>query len=463
MNRRTLWIAAVLVLAGAAVWMYLGNRAKSRPKPRLLAVERGAVVASVSATGTVVPVTQVEVGSQVSGTIAKLDADFNDTVREGQVIAELEPSLFKASMMMAEANVARAEAALHEAERAYRRAVDLQGRGLISEVDLDVATSSYEQRQAELRQSRASLETARVNLGHTVIRAPITGVVVSRQVDVGQTVAASLQAPKLFVLARDLREMQVETKIDEADVGRIRPGLSATFTVDAFPDDSFEGTVSQVRLEPVVDQNVVTYTTVIDVPNADMKLRPGMTANVTIVVDRRADVLKVPNAALRFRPPDSGREGGRGGAGEARAAAAGGGATAARPGATAGGAAPGAAAGATAGASGARPGGRMGRPGGEGAARGAGGPGMGAGGAARGGVAAKPGDGGREQRVFVVGPGGKLSPVRVRTGITDGSFTELLGGDLAEGAQVVVGMDTPQGRSDLPAPPGFGPGMGPRR
>jgi len=438
-NRRTLWIAAVLVLAGAAVWMYLGNRAKSRPKPRLLAVERGAVVASVSATGTVVPVTQVEVGSQVSGTIAKLDADFNDTVREGQVIAELEPSLFKASMMMAEANVARAEAALHEAERAYRRAVDLQGRGLISEVDLDVATSSYEQRQAELRQSRASLETARVNLGHTVIRAPITGVVVSRQVDVGQTVAASLQAPKLFVLARDLREMQVETKIDEADVGRIRPGLSATFTVDAFPDDSFEGTVSQVRLEPVVDQNVVTYTTVIDVPNADMKLRPGMTANVTIVVDRRADVLKVPNAALRFRPPDSGREGGRGGAGEARAAAAVGGATAARPG------------------------GRMGRPGGEGAARGAGGPGMGAGGAARGGVAAKPGDGGREQRVFVVGPGGKLSPVRVRTGITDGSFTELLGGDLAEGAQVVVGMDTPQGRSDLPAPPGFGPGMGPRR
>jgi len=462
-NRRTLWIAAVLVLAGAAVWMYLGNRAKSRPKPRLLAVERGAVVASVSATGTVVPVTQVEVGSQVSGTIAKLDADFNDTVREGQVIAELEPSLFKASMMMAEANVARAEAALHEAERAYRRAVDLQGRGLISEVDLDVATSSYEQRQAELRQSRASLETARVNLGHTVIRAPITGVVVSRQVDVGQTVAASLQAPKLFVLARDLREMQVETKIDEADVGRIRPGLSATFTVDAFPDDSFEGTVSQVRLEPVVDQNVVTYTTVIDVPNADMKLRPGMTANVTIVVDRRADVLKVPNAALRFRPPDSGREGGRGGAGEARAAAAGGGATAARPGATAGGAAPGAAAGATAGASGARPGGRMGRPGGEGAARAAGGAGMGAGGAARAGAAAKPGDGGREQRVFVVGPGGKLSPVRVRTGITDGSFTELLGGDLAEGAQVVVGMDTPQGRSDLPAPPGFGPGMGPRR
>ena len=455
MNRRTLWIAAVLVLAGAAVWMYLGNRAKSRPKPRLLAVERGSVVASVSATGTVVPVTQVEVGSQVSGTIAKLDADFNDTVREGQVIAELEPSLFKASMMMAEANVARAEAALHEAERAYRRAVDLQGRGLISEVDLDVATSSYEQRQAELRQSRASLETARVNLGHTVIRAPITGVVVSRQVDVGQTVAASLQAPKLFVLARDLREMQVETKIDEADVGRIRPGLSATFTVDAFPDDSFEGTVSQVRLEPVVDQNVVTYTTVIDVPNADMKLRPGMTANVTIVVDRRADVLKVPNAALRFRPPDSGREGGRGGAGEARAAAAGGGATAARPG--------GAAAGATDGATAARPGGRMGRPGGEGAARGAGGPGMGAGGAARGGVAAKPGDGGREQRVFVVGPGGKLSPVRVRTGITDGSFTELLGGDLAEGAQVVVGMDTPQGRSDLPAPPGFGPGMGPRR
>jgi HlyD family secretion protein len=453
-NRRTFWIAAVLVLAGAAVWMYLGNRAKHRPKPRLLTVERGPVVASVSATGTVVPVIQVEVGSQVSGTIAKLDADFNDMVREGQVIAELEPSLFKASLMMAEANVARAEAALHEAERAYRRAVDLQARGLVSEVDLDVATSSYEQRQAELRQSRASLETARVNLGHTVIRAPITGVVVSRQVDVGQTVAASLQAPKLFVLARDLKQMQVETKIDEADVGRIRPGLSANFTVDAFPDDSFEGTVSQVRLEPVVDQNVVTYTTVIDVPNPDLKLRPGMTANVTIVVDRRVDVLKIPNAALRFRPPEGMGEAGRGGSGEARAAVGAGGAAGARPGGAATGAG---------GATAARPGGRTGRPDGAGMARAAGGPGMGSGRAARAGAPARSGDGGREQRVFVVGPDGKMAPVRVRTGITDGSFTELLGGDLAEGVKVVVGMETSPGRNDLPTPPGFGPGMGPRR
>ena len=446
MKRRTLWIVVAVVVAGAAAWLVVGGRAKNRPRPRLLAVERGPVVASVSATGTVVPVVQVEVGSQVSGTIARLYADYNDKVTAGQLLAELEPWLFDASVAQAEANVARAEAALHEAERAYRRAVDLKGRGLISDVELDAATSAFEQRQAERRQAGASLETARVNRSHSVIKAPITGVVVSRQVDVGQTVAASLQAPKLFVLARDLRQMRVETKIDEADVGRIRPGLPATFTVDAFPDDAFAGTVSQVRLEPVVDQNVVTYTTVIDVPNPELKLRPGMTANVTIVVDERQNVLKVPNAALRFRPPTADRDGGRA---EARAGTGSdastrpGGESATRPG----------------GESAMRPGGRQGMPGGARSGEKTGVAGGATGAAAMG----KAGNGGREQRLFVLGPDGKMKPVRVRTGITDGSFTELVSGDLAEGAKVVVGMETASGRTDLPAPPGFGPGMGPRR
>lgn len=450
MNRRRWWaVAAAVVVVALAAWWFLSRQA-SRPQPRAQLVERGPLVATVSATGTIRPVVQVEVGSQVSGTIARLFADYNDRVRSGQVLVQLEPSLFRAAVVQAEANVSKAEAALAEADRAYKRARDLRARSVISEADLETAQSSYEQRRAELKQAQAALSTARVNLGHTTIRSPISGVVVSRQVDVGQTVAASLQAPTLFTLAQDLTRMRVETKIDEADVGRIRPGLQATFTVDAFPDDVFEGAVSQVRLEPVVEENVVTYTTVIDVPNETLKLRPGMTANVTLVVDRRRNALKVPNAALRFRPPESARSGVRAetreAAGESRGAA----------GSATGGRGPGGGGGAPGGGwRGARSGDGLGAGGGRGAWSQKGPRDS----SARAGMA---GPGGRPQRVFVLDAGGKMHPVRVGAGISDGAFTEVVWGDLKEGDRVVVGMEGKSVRSDLPAPPGFGPGRGPR-
>ena len=198
--------------------------------------------------------------------------------------------------------------------RQYARAKELVRDDFISQADVDAAEVQVDQRKADVKQAKAQLEASQADLDHTTIRSPIDGVVIARSIDVGQTVAASLQAPKLFVIANDLRQMQVETKIDEADIGRIRPGLKVTFSVDAFPDETFEGKVSQVRLEPITEQNVVTYTTVIATRNDNLSLRPGMTANVTVLVDSREDVLKVPNAALRFRPASM-NGGGRGGPG----------------------------------------------------------------------------------------------------------------------------------------------------
>src|SRR5262249_33037332 len=255
--------------------------------------------------GTINRVVQGEVGSQVSGTIYKLHADYNDKVTKGEVLAELEPSLLRTAVVQAQANVAHAVAAVNDSKKTYDRSQALFQRNVVAETDVQASQLAYAQRLAELKQAQAALGTAEVNLGHAIIRSPISGVVIARAVDIGQTVAASLQAPTLFTLAEDLSHMQVETKIDESDVGRIQPGLRSTFTVDAYPNDTFEGTVSEVRLEPVVTDNVVTYTTLVDVANLDNKLRPGMTANVTIITDTRQDPLNVPNAALRFRPTDA--------------------------------------------------------------------------------------------------------------------------------------------------------------
>jgi HlyD family secretion protein len=258
----------------------------------------------------------VQVGTQVSGTIKALHADFNTRVRRGQVVAELEPSLFdtqveqaRASLMRLEADVRRAEVQLEDAQQKLKRARELAGRELIAASDLEaaevnarVADAVLRGAQAQVVQARASLHQTEVNLAHTIITAPIDGVVISRNVDVGQTVAASMQAPTLFVIARDLREMQVEASVAESDIGRIRTGQSVTFRVDAYPTDVFTGGVSQVRLQPVIEQNVVSYVTVIDVPNPDLRLKPGMTANVTVEIARASSVLRVPNAALRVRP-----------------------------------------------------------------------------------------------------------------------------------------------------------------
>jgi len=458
MPRMRPWIiVAVLAVVAAGAFFFVRGRADGKPKWRTQAVDRGTIEVTVSATGTIQPVEKVEVGSQVSGTLSWLGADFNDRVRKGQVIAQLEPSSFRTAVAQSEANLARAQAALAEATRNFERAKELRARNVVAQVDLDAAEAAHDQRRAEVKQAQASLSSARVNLGYTTITSPIDGVVIARAVDIGQTVAASLSAPRLFQIAGDLTRMQVETKIDEADIGRVVPGLSATFTVDAFPDDTFEGNVRQVRLEPVTEQNVVTYTTVIDVANPDLKLKPGMTANVTIRIEKKDDVLRIPNAALRFRPPDTGGgRGGPGGAGGAGARTAARAANAPRGGGDAQ-AAPGGgerrmrregAAASDSGAGARGPRGEQGGPGGR-----------------EGGMRGGPPDGMKRQVVFQVGPKEALEPSRVATGITDGTYTEVRSRELTEGALVVVGVEPKKGQvsATTSTPPGMGgPGGGQR-
>jgi len=314
--KRWIVVGVVVLAAAGATWWWKARSKVEGPRYRTAAVERGSIRSVVSATGTIEPVVQVQVGSQVSGTVSKLYADYNSLVKQGQLLLQLEPSSFRARAAQAEATVARAEATLKESQRQLRRSLELVKDNYVAQADVEAAEVDVDQKQADLKLAQAALQSAAVDLANTTIRAPIDGVVIARSVDVGQTVAASLQAPQLFVIANDLAQMQVETKIDEADIGRIRPGLPVTFTVDAYPEAEFQGNVSQVRLEPVVESGVVTYTTVIRTQNRDLKLRPGMTANVTVLVASKDDVMKVPAAALRFHPPmeSAGRRGGTGAA-----------------------------------------------------------------------------------------------------------------------------------------------------
>jgi len=321
MRKRILLIAAVIVAVGVTVAAYYRANAHQPEGFVTAPVTRGAVVQSVAATGTLQAVTTVQVGSQVSGTIKALHADFNSEVRRDQVIAELDPSLFqtqveqaRASLLRLQADADRARVDVDDTQVKLKRAQDLWAQQLISRADLDAADAAARQAdaagksaQAQITQAQAVLNQNQVNLDHTIIRAPIDGIVISRSVDVGQTVASSLQAPTLFVIANDLTRMQVNASIDEADIGRISPGQPASFSVDAYPGETFGGSVSQVRLEPKVESNVVSYTTIIDVPNPSMKLKPGMTATVTVQIARADDTLKVPTSALRFTPaPESG-------------------------------------------------------------------------------------------------------------------------------------------------------------
>jgi HlyD family secretion protein len=314
-------LLVVIILVGGGItayaYGYLGfNTTEFVPDVSTVALIRGDVVDTVGATGTLEAVTTVQVGSQVSGIIEELNADFNSIVRAGDVIARLEPSLFETQVEQGRANLARSEAdverlqvTLEDAQTQLARSENLSERELISNIELEAAQVAVRSAAAQLKsaeagvtQSRASLNQNEVNLGHTVITAPIDGIVIARQVDAGQTVAAGMSAPELFIIAEDLTKMQVIANIDESDVGRIRRGQPVTFTVDAYAAEEFEGTVSQIRLEPVVVQNVVTYATVIDVPNNELKLKPGMTATVTLEIARSDNTLRVPNAALRFRP-----------------------------------------------------------------------------------------------------------------------------------------------------------------
>lgn len=305
-------MVAVTIGAGA----YYSTRAEPAPSVTTAVVSRGAIVNVVSATGTLQPVTTVQVGSQVSGTLESLHADFNAIVRKGQLLARLDASTYasaveqaQAALVSAEAEVERLKVAQFAADAALARARELTAKQLLAAAELQSAETAARTAAAQVVgadarvvQARSGVRTAQVNLAKTIISSPIAGVVIARNVDVGQTVAASLSAPTLFVIAADLSQMQLNANVDESDLGQIAQGQDATFTVDAFPSETFRGRVSQVRLNPTTVSNVVTYAAIIDAPNPALKLKPGMTATATIEVARRDDVLRVPSAALRFKP-----------------------------------------------------------------------------------------------------------------------------------------------------------------
>lgn len=303
MKRIYLYIIIGIVVLGTAGYFLLFNSNSDDVKYRTEKVTRGSVVQQVRATGTINPVQTVQVGSQVSGTIEKIYVDFNSEVQRGQVIARIDSTFLYASVQEAQANLERNQAQVNEAERTLARTSELFKKNLVSQADLDAAQTGYEAASAQLKQAQGALDRARINLRYAVIRAPIDGVVISRDVEVGQTVASSFQTPKLFSIANDLKRMQIEASVDEADIGQIKQEQEATFTVDAYPEEQFAGSVSQIRLAPVTVQNVVTYTVIIAVPNPNLKLRPGMTATVSILIEKRDDVLRIPTLAMRFQPP----------------------------------------------------------------------------------------------------------------------------------------------------------------
>src|SRR6195256_4888553 len=319
MKRVTRPLVIAIVLAGSAgigVRAFYASRESDAPKVTTAQVTRGAVADVVAATGTLQAVTTVQVGTQVSGTVSWLGADFNTIVHKGQVIAKLDPSLFQAQVEQARANQTKAAADLDnaqvkvaDAQHQYERAKELAAKQLVAQSDLDAAKLAVDLAEATVRsiraqlvQAQAAVNQARLNLDHTIITAPIDGIVIGRSVDAGQTVAASLSSPTVFSIAADLAEMQINASIDESDIGRIRPAQRVTFHVDAYPNEPFTGTVAQIRLQPRVVQNGTTYAGMINVPNRALKLKPGMTANVDIEIAARENVVRVPNAALRFRP-----------------------------------------------------------------------------------------------------------------------------------------------------------------
>jgi len=304
MGKRWRWwiIIGVVVICATAGWYWMKQRSGVAVSYRLDQVDRGDITVEISATGTLNAVTTVQVGSQISGTISQLYADFNSVVKEGQLLAQIDSTFLHATVTEQSANVDRAKAELNEAKRNSDRTYRLFASSLVSQADMDVATTALESAEASLKQAEASLERSLVNLKYTTVRAPISGVVISRNVDVGQTVAASLQAPTLFAIANDLRQMQVEASIDEADIGSVQQGQEVKFRVDAYPEEEFEGEVSQIRLAPIINQNVVTYSVIIAVANPEKKLMPGMTATVSVEVAHKENVLRVPLQALRFTP-----------------------------------------------------------------------------------------------------------------------------------------------------------------
>jgi len=397
MKKYLIILAVILAIAGIAGYGFYKRTPEVRYKTAK--IERGMVISTVAATGNLSAVTTVQVGTQVSGTIQKLYADFNSRVKKGQAIAEIDPSLFNASVEQAQGNVLNSEANLQksrvtlaDAERTLARNKKLLADGIISQADYDVADTALQSARASVKasegsvaQTRGALMQSRTNLRYSVIRSPVDGVVISRAVDIGQTVAASFQTPTLFTIAKDLTKMQIEVSVDEADISRIQLDQKATFTVDSYPEQTFHGKVVQIRSAPIISQNVVTYAVVVNVDNSDMKLKPGMTANVSIEVAKKDDVLKLPPAALRFKPKTKAEDA------KAKGSEERGSANKQRP--AAGTAAPGS-----------KPGGRK---------------------------------GGNGQQVYILKDSQPVA-VKVRTGIANNSSIELVESTLKEGDEVVI-------------------------
>jgi HlyD family secretion protein len=448
-RRRLLWLFLVPVLLAGGFFLLRGRG--EAPQFTTGAIDRGDIVQVVGATGILEAVTTVQLGSQVSGTIQSLHADFNSTVKKGQVVARLDPAIFdarlgqaQANLLAARANVERARSTVEDMRQKYARAKELATQKLLPTTELETAKANFDGAVAQVKaseaaesQSQASVNQAKLDLSHTIIDTPIDGVVISRNVDVGQTVAASFQAPVLFVIANDLAQMRVNAAVDEADVGRVRERQDVVFHVDAFPEREFKGVIEQVRLNPTTVSNVVSYNTIVAVDNRDLLLRPGMTATVSIVVRKAENALRLPAAALRFRPEGFQRPTGGGAPGQAAAAGQ-----------------------ASAGGQGAPGGMGMGRPGGQrpqgggpwvrpsGGPDGPGGPGGGRG-------------PGRPTTVFVPDEKGQPKPVEVRIGVSDGQFVEVREG-LVEGALVITGNEIPGARAAGAGPrPGTSPSTNP--
>ncbi|MGH9364849.1 MAG: efflux RND transporter periplasmic adaptor subunit [Thermoanaerobaculia bacterium] len=422
MKKKIVWFTIVALL-GAAAFLAFRSRGNGAPRYRTAKVDRGDVTQVVTATGVLSAVTTVKVGSQVSGIIAALHADFNKEVKKGSLLAELDPTPFQARVAQSQATLDKAKVEVRNAEISLRRQSTLKQQGLSPQADFDQAQANFDSARAAVAQAEAGLSQARTDLNNSRIHAPIDGVVVDRQYDVGQTVAASFQAPTLFTIAQDLTKMQVSADVSESDIGGVRVGQPVRFSVDAFADRVFRGAISQIRLNATVNQNVVTYPVIIGVPNPDLNLRPSMTANVSIDVATAQGSLRIPNAALRWKPENAPAAAAPA---EERAARAGGekgsGAMARQFGSTGG------------------PGGGSGRP-------------------------------RRGQAVYVLPASGQgePKPVEVRAGISDGRFTQIMDGPLKESDTVVIGLST--ARADVagapvgsrgPGGPGV-PGGGPRR
>ena len=442
-------IVVLVVLAGAILgWTLFRNNKNGEVKYRTEKITKGDIEAQVTTSGTVNPITKVEVGSQVSGKIAKLYVDFNSQVKEGQILAELDLSTFQSRVNQNEANYLSAQASLEKAKvtldnlkRKYERSLSLAEKELISFEEKEDAAANYlgsktdlQRAEASVAQAKSQLESSKLDFSYAIIRSPIDGVIITRNMNVGQTVQASFSAPKIFEIANDLSKMQVECDVDEADVGKIQEGQKVRFTVDAFADSTFNGTVKQVRYSPTVTQNVVTYTTIVEVENPGMKLRPGMTATVNIITGEAKGVLRVPNSALRFTPTLAAEEiqqimkaagekmmaqrKAEGGQGESPQ-----GQDAARPQQqTQGGQA-------SEQASGQR---TMIFQQGAGMSQGTQGTGSGQ------------RSGRRPSMVWYMDAAGKLNVAFIRPGVTDNSYTEILRGDLKEGQEIIVSLASTQ-------------------